>query len=84
VSGSWRDAALCAGFDPELFFPLPGEDASGALAVCAACPARSACLAEAVAGPVQHGVWGGVTEDGRHRERRRAAVRRRRDEAAAA
>lgn len=48
----WRAWAACAGSDPEMFYPLDPEDAAqaaAARAVCARCPVRAACLAEAMA-----------------------------------
>ena len=66
------DPALpCRSMDPELFFPI-GKEAPdpAALAACAACPARNACLDRALemdeTGP-ESGIWGGTT----HIERRR-------------
>jgi WhiB family redox-sensing transcriptional regulator len=66
------DPALpCRSMDPELFFPV-GKEAPdpAALAACAACPARNACLDRALemdeTGP-ESGIWGGTT----HLERRR-------------
>ena len=62
---SWRDRAACAGLDPRVFFPAPRQSARPALAVCAACPVRAACLEHAVSAPERWGVWGGVPERGR-------------------
>lgn len=42
-----RDAA-CRGIDTELYFPDDGEPGELALARCAGCPARLACLAHAL------------------------------------
>ena len=75
----------CAGLDTERFYG-PGDSAPGAephrweraaLAVCAPCPVRAACLEMALAFPTaeQHGVIGGMTAGARvgllHRDRRR-------------
>ena len=35
--------AACAGADPDLFFPEPGQDDTGARAICARCPIRREC-----------------------------------------
>jgi WhiB family redox-sensing transcriptional regulator len=66
----WTDA-LCAQVDPELFFPELGEPATGAKAVCAACPARVRCLD--VFGDLPHGVVGGLSA---YERRARRAARR--------
>lgn len=65
----------CWGVDPEMFFG-PADSPSSrslypweqrALAVCAGCPLRTACLAEALKFPAaeQHGVVGGMTAEQR-------------------
>ena len=48
----------CAEADPDLFFD--DERAAEAIALCAGCPAREACLAYAL-GHEEFGVWGGAT-----------------------
>lgn len=55
-------AAACAGTDPELFFPSPGDTGteSAAKAVCAGCPERARCLEGARAAGITYGIWGGV------------------------
>ncbi|HHC08417.1 MAG TPA: WhiB family transcriptional regulator [Actinobacteria bacterium] len=76
----WRAAAACAGAPLDLFFPesdLP-EAAAAALAVCATCDVREACLAFALATNQTEGIWGGMTADERRRLRRRLRDRRRR------
>jgi WhiB family redox-sensing transcriptional regulator len=79
--GSWVRRGLCAGADPEIFFPprRPGR-ADAAKAVCAACPVRRECLRYALRAPEEHGVWGGLDEPERAeiRRRRREAARKRR------
>jgi WhiB family redox-sensing transcriptional regulator len=71
----WSRAA-CATADPELFFPISRagpalRQVAMAKAVCARCEIQQACLGYALdAGSVQ-GVWGGTTEQERHRLRRR-------------
>lgn len=59
-------SAVCASVDPELWFPPQGSSSAPAKALCMTCPLRRACLAEAMATPVQ-GVWGATTEDERRR-----------------
>jgi WhiB family redox-sensing transcriptional regulator len=71
--------------DTELFFPLGhGREFTAqveeAKAVCRGCPVRSECLAAANDRPERYGIFGGLTDDERSRERRnvrrRAAARR--------
>jgi WhiB family redox-sensing transcriptional regulator len=64
--GNWRDLALCAQVDPELFFPEKGEPSHAAKRVCAGCEVRAECLQEALDRNERFGVWGGLSE----RERR--------------
>lgn len=40
----WRAEANCAGVDPNLFFPGPGDHARYAITVCAGCAVRAQCL----------------------------------------
>jgi hypothetical protein len=62
--------AACRTADPCLFFGADHETASArqmreaeAMAICAGCPARVACYAQAVANGERHGVWGGASFD---------------------
>jgi WhiB family transcriptional regulator, redox-sensing transcriptional regulator len=71
----WRDDAACRDADPEVFFP-DGDTRSVraqvkmAKLICRGCPVSATCLSWALAsGPA--GIWGGLTEDERHRLRRR-------------
>lgn len=48
---------LCTDLDPDLFFTP--ETVDEAKAVCANCPAREACLRQAVNDGEEYGVWGG-------------------------
>ena len=72
----WRQDAACRDLDTAIFFPDTEEEVATALAVCATCPVREACLEFALVTRQDDGIWGGLTET----ERRR--VRRRRQEAA--
>jgi hypothetical protein len=56
----------CAGADPELFFPLPGQSSDPAKAICAGCRVRAACLARARANGERYGVWGGIDLGAEH------------------
>ena len=79
---SWQDRAACVGKDAELFFGPDGERPQDqeireakAAAVCTRCPVRAQCLEYALANSIKHGIWGGLTREGRSRERRRRVRR---------
>ncbi len=74
----WTTRAACAETDPEAFYPEKGGSTAAAKAVCAGCPVRAACLAEALGHRERHGVWGGLSEP-----ERRALLRRHCDAVAA-
>lgn len=66
--------ALCAGADPELWFPAgdpgtPGYERGAAVArgICAVCPVRAVCLelALALGREAREGIWGGLDPDQR-------------------
>jgi len=76
----WRARAACLGADPEIFFPV-GEPAdpfdvrnAAALALCAVCPVRATCLAEAL-DRIPDGVVGGMTAGQRRAYRAHVARR---------
>jgi hypothetical protein len=54
--------AACRTADPALFFPDPGDTRTEAqaLTVCAGCPVRAPCYAQAVENGERWGIWGGV------------------------
>lgn len=75
----WRHRAACRDEDPELFFPVsevgPGaEQVAQAKAVCARCPVRAECLEYALENGLDHGIFGGLTEQERRRLRTRQKV----------
>jgi WhiB family transcriptional regulator, redox-sensing transcriptional regulator len=77
---SWQDSAACAGMDVLLFFgpdrePGPEREIreAKAKAVCQLCPVRVQCLNYALRNSIRHGIWGGLKEEERARERRRRA-----------
>lgn len=75
---SWQDRAACLNESPDLFFPLGSAGASlpqinQAKYVCAGCTVRPECLEWAVRVGVDHGVWGGLTEEERRSLKYRAA-----------
>ena len=63
----WRDRALCAQVDPEIFFPEKGGSTREAKKVCAACEVKDECLEDAMHHDERFGIRGGLSE----RERRR-------------
>jgi WhiB family redox-sensing transcriptional regulator len=67
----WAARALCAGVDPEVFFPPSDDPAAEARDVCMACPVRGECLAYAVTADEPFGIWGGLDPRQRHTVRRR-------------
>lgn len=72
---TWRDWAACLRVSPELFFPAAEDgpalraQVTEAKAVCAGCPVRVECLADALA-RIPYGVAGGLTEHTRCQLRR--------------
>lgn len=67
---AWRARAACVDVDPEAFFPV-GEagpvfvaQVAAAKAVCAGCPVRAECLADALVG-LAYGIAGGLTAEER-------------------
>jgi len=73
---AWRQRANCVGLDPELFFPVRGSSTRDAKEVCRGCVVRGECLEYAVAARERFGIWGGLSERERRRERRALALAR--------
>ena len=71
----WAAHALCAGADPEIFFPPGDGPAIEARHICAMCPVRDECLAYAITADEPFGIWGGL--DPHERENLRRQIRRR-------
>ena len=77
---SWQDGAACRGMDALLFFG-PDHEAqpereireAKAKEVCTLCPVRVQCLDYVLRNSIRHGIWGGLNEEERARERRRRA-----------
>ena len=72
----WRAEAACRYADPELFFPGDGTgyaraQVKTAKLICRGCPVSTTCLSGALASGQEAGIWGGLTEDERHRLQRR-------------
>jgi WhiB family redox-sensing transcriptional regulator len=79
---SWYDYAACQNLDPEMFFPVgttgPAlKQAGEAKRICASCPVQSMCLEWAVLARIDHGVWGGTSEEDRRALKRRTTRQRR-------
>ncbi|MBA2390405.1 MAG: WhiB family transcriptional regulator [Geodermatophilaceae bacterium] len=70
---AWAEQGACRDVDPDSLF-VAGAAQHRAKRVCARCPVRLDCLAEALDNRVQFGVWGGMTE-----RERRTLLRRRPD-----
>ncbi|MGH3414620.1 MAG: WhiB family transcriptional regulator [Marmoricola sp.] len=68
---NWVTEARCRTSDPDNLF-VRGAEQHRAKLVCAACPVRAECLAEALDNRIEWGVWGGLTE-----RERRAVLRKR-------
>lgn len=76
MKAAWKGRAACRGGDPDLFFPVGHSEAFAveiekAKAICRQCPVRSECLTDALNGPEKYGIWGGLTEEERAKQRRR-------------
>lgn len=71
----WHQAAACRGCDPDLFFPTRGAATKAIKAICARCPVRSECLDAALVNAERWGIWGGLSERARRKERRHIPVR---------
>ena len=70
----WRADAACRYADPELFFPdgdiRPARaQVKTAKLICRGCPVSATCLSWALASGQEAGIWGGLTEDERHKLR---------------
>ena len=67
----WASEAQCRGSRPDELF-VRGAAQNKAKQLCAGCPVRTECLAEALDNEIEWGVWGGMTE-----RERRAILRKR-------
>ena len=68
----WRAEALCSKTDPEIFFSPGALEHKVAKRICRLCPVQSECLVYAMEAPIDHGIWGGLTERERRGYRRKA------------
>lgn len=69
----WRTLGLCGQKDPDLWFAVGALEHKVAKSICQRCPVRTECLRYALEEPVDHGIWGGLTERERRRLRRQVA-----------
>lgn len=67
---SWKADAACKGHDPNLFFPHRGEDTTFARSICGGCPVQEECAEHAIDHGERVGIWGGLSERERRRQRR--------------
>lgn len=68
----WRDQAACRDLDTSLFFPEHGTShhkIDQARAVCQSCPVIDDCLNYALDNHERFGIWGGLSERQRRRQR---------------
>lgn len=67
MPADWRLSAACRGHqDADLFYaPQTPMDVERALAICHGCSVQADCADEALAARIEHGIWGGLTEDDR-------------------
>ena len=70
MSEEWRERAACKGMDQSIFFPERGGDFWTAASICAACPVRVECGDYATEHPELMGIWGGLSDRKRTRDRR--------------
>ncbi|MHB2024361.1 MAG: WhiB family transcriptional regulator [Mycobacteriales bacterium] len=64
----WQEQAACNGMDVELFYPVTSDltpSTRQALRICAGCPVREICLAEARSRGERYGIWGGMLPEQR-------------------
>lgn len=53
--------AVCAGVDTEIFFDGDPAAVETAKSLCSVCPARTACLEQAMRNGERYGIFGGLT-----------------------
>ena len=63
----WRDRAACKGADPGIFFPERGGSLAEARSYCQRCPVAEECRTVGLG--EHYGVWGGLSERQRRRQR---------------
>ena len=71
----WRALGACSRRDPDLWFAVGAMEHKQAKRICREWPVQGQCLAYAMDAPVDHGIWGGLTERERRRFRRQAGAK---------
>ena len=66
----WMRQANCRGVDPAAFFPSDVSGLETARRVCGGCSAKEECLEYALSNRLDHGVWGGTSEEERRKLRK--------------
>lgn len=75
VLSGWRNQAVCADMDRDLFFGRNSREREKAQRVCRGCPVRASCLAFALGMSFNpQGIWGGTTPWERTRLRNRSGA----------
>ena len=69
----WMRSALCAQTDPEAWFPEKGGSTREAKDICSRCTVAAECLDYALERQERFGIWGGLSERERRRQKRRAS-----------
>ncbi len=75
IDTEWFDDAACRGKGTDLWFTVPGRSVAEGRLICEGCPVREKCLRYAMSNYIDHGMWGGLSENQRRalRRKRRAA-----------
>ena len=71
----WQERSACRKEDTSTFFPVDGVGLSVARRICAGCPVIAECRAFACADSSLKGIWAGMSERERARERQHARGR---------
>ena len=69
----WLAEAKCLQADPETFFPEKGGSTREAKRICQQCGVREECLDYALENDERFGIWGGLSERERRRQKRLAS-----------
>ncbi len=72
----WMAEGECKKMPPELFFPIDGSGVDEAIKVCGTCAVKSECLEYALKNRIDHGIWGGASENERRRMSKERAKNR--------
>ena len=73
MTTEWMADGKCREYPAGTFFPRDGLGVIKAQKICASCPVADQCLEYALDNHVDHGVWGGLSEDERRALKRRNA-----------